>query len=140
MRHIVKLANNRIRTLNVYKTTYHDSRGRSLIGRAGVLISGHSPLVPKFLRRDNFGDDGHVALGTSQGFLNFSKTKYLGGDSVIWQSSPILALFDLKSFFQKDLPDWTLWYLLVSHCTCETRFRTAGVQIVRPFFSNLSER
>ena len=54
-----------------------------LIGRVGVLISGPSPLVPKFPSRGNFGDDGHVAFGTSQGFLNFSKTKYLGGDSEI---------------------------------------------------------
>ena len=44
-----------------------------LIGRAGVLISGPSPLVPKFPSRGNFGDDGHVAFGTSQGFLNFLK-------------------------------------------------------------------
>ena len=42
-----------------------------LIGWAGVLISGPSPLVPKFPSRGNFGDDGHMALGTSQGFLNF---------------------------------------------------------------------
>ena len=41
-----------------------------------------SPLVPKFPSRGNFGDDEHVALGTSQGFLNSPKTKYLGGDSV----------------------------------------------------------
>ena len=54
-----------------------------LIGRAGVLIAWPSPLVPKFPSRGNFGDDGHVALGTSQGFLNFPKTKYLGGDSEI---------------------------------------------------------
>ena len=58
------------------------SRARSLIRRAGVLISGPSPLVPKFPSRGNFGDDGHVVLGTSQGFLNFFKIKYLGGDSV----------------------------------------------------------
>ena len=44
-----------------------------LIGQAGVLISGPSPLVPKFSSRGNFGDDGHVALDTSQGFLNFPK-------------------------------------------------------------------
>ena len=85
------------------------SRGQSLIGRAGVLISGPSPLVPKFQSQGNFGDNGHMAFGTSQGFLNFPKTKYLGGTSIIWQSSLILALFDLKSIFQKGLPDWTLW-------------------------------
>ena len=44
-----------------------------LIGRAGVLISGPFPLVPKFPSQGNFGDDGHVALGTRQGFLNFPK-------------------------------------------------------------------
>ena len=65
-----------------------------LIGRAGVLIAGPSPLVPKYPSRGNFGDDGHVAFGTSQGFLNFPKTKHLGGNSEIWQSSPCLALFD----------------------------------------------
>ena len=41
-------------------------------------------------------------LSMSQGFLNFPKIKHLGGDSVIWQSSPVLALFDLKS----DFPKW----------------------------------
>ena len=44
-----------------------------LIGRAGVLISRPSPFVPKFLSQGNFGNDGHVAFGTSQGFLNISK-------------------------------------------------------------------
>ena len=44
-----------------------------LIGRAGVIISGPSPLVPMFPSRGNFGDDGYVALGASQGFLNFPK-------------------------------------------------------------------
>ena len=58
------------------------SSGRSLIRRAGVIISGPSPLVPKFLSCGNFGDDGYVTFGTSSGFLNFSKIKYLGGDSV----------------------------------------------------------
>ena len=72
----------RIRTHVFIKTTYDISRGRSLIGRARVLISEPSPLVPKFSSQGNFGDDRHVALGTSQGFLNLSKTKYLGGDSV----------------------------------------------------------
>ena len=44
-----------------------------LIGRVGVLILGPSPLVRKFPSRGNFGEDGHVALGMSQGFLNFPK-------------------------------------------------------------------
>ena len=44
-----------------------------LIRRAGVLISGPFPLVPKFPSQGNFGDDKHVAIGTSQGFLNFLK-------------------------------------------------------------------
>ena len=81
------------------------SRGRSLIGRAGVLISGPFPLVPKFLSQGNFGDDGHLAFGMSQGFLNFPKIKYLGSDSIIWKNSLILALFDSKSIFQNDLSD-----------------------------------
>ena len=38
-----------------------------LIGRARVLISGPSHLVPKFSSRGNFGDDGHVAFDTSKG-------------------------------------------------------------------------
>ena len=88
-----------------------------MIGRVGVLILGPSPLVPKYPIRGNFGDDGHMAYGTSQGFLNFSKTKYLGGDSVIWQSSPVLALFDSKSIYQNDMPIWTRWCLAVSHST-----------------------
>ena len=44
-----------------------------LIGRAGVLISEPSPLVPKFPSQGNFGDDEYVAFGTSQGFLSFPK-------------------------------------------------------------------
>ena len=83
------------------------SRDRSLIGRAGVLISGPSPLVPKFPSRGNFGDDGHVAFGTSQGFLNCPKIKYLGGDSVIWRSSPFFAFFYSKSILIKKHKTWT---------------------------------
>ena len=45
------------------------SSGRSLIGQAGVLMKWPSPIVPKFPSRGNFGGDGHVALGMSQGFL-----------------------------------------------------------------------
>ena len=105
------------------------SRGLSLIRRTGVLNSWPSPLVPMFLRQDNLGDDGHVAFDTSHGFPKFPK-KYLGGDSVsgkivhFWQ-------FDSKSIFQKICWIWTLWCLSISHCTCEIRFRTAGVWIVR---------
>ena len=36
-----------------------------LIGRAGMLISGPSLLIPKFPSQGNFGDDEHVALDTS---------------------------------------------------------------------------
>ena len=57
------------------------SSGLSLIGWAWVLMKWPSPIVPKFLSRGNFGDDGHMALGMRQGFLNFPKIKYLGGDS-----------------------------------------------------------
>lgn len=58
------------------------SRGWSLIGRARVLKSWPSPLVPKFPSKANFGDNRHVAFGMSQGFLNFSKIKYLGSDFI----------------------------------------------------------
>ena len=54
-----------------------------MIEQAVVLILGPFPLVPKFLSQGNFGDDRHVAFGTSQGFLNISKKKkYLDGDFV----------------------------------------------------------
>ena len=107
--------------------------GRSLLGRAGVLISGPSPLVPKFPSQCNFSDNGHMAFGTSQGFLNFPKTKYLGGDSIIWQSCPCLALLDLNRFSIMICRIWTLWCLSVSHYTYETRFRTViGVRTVGP--------
>mgnify|MGYP003703540309 CR=1 FL=1 len=51
-----------IRTQVFSNTTYHVSRGHSLIGRAGALIAWPSPLIPKFPSRGNSGDDGHVAL------------------------------------------------------------------------------
>ena len=95
-----KLANNLDKNTFVYQTTYHVSRGRSLIGRAGVLISGLSLLEPKFQSRGNFGDDGHVALGMSQGFLNFPKLKYLGSDSVSGKAVHVWHFF-AKIYFSK---------------------------------------
>ena len=104
-----------------------------MIGRAGVLISRPFPLVPKFPSRGNFGDDGHVAFGTSQGFLNFPKIKYLGGDSVIWQSSPVLGLFD-SNRFSKRFTEFGLFVDYQFHIAlCEIRFKTVtGVQTVGP--------
>ena len=80
------------------------SRGRSLIGRAGVLTKWPSPIVPKFPSRGNFGDDGHVALGNESGFPKFSKIKYLGGDSVSGKAVHVWHFFQ-NLFSQNDLPD-----------------------------------
>ena len=80
------------------------SRGRSLIGRAGVLTKWPSPIVPKFPSRGNFGDDGHVALGNESGFPKFPKIKYLGGDSVSGKAVHVWHFFP-KLFSQNDLPD-----------------------------------
>ena len=51
-----------IRTHMFSKQNIMLSTGRSLIGRAEVLIAWTSPLVPKFPSRGNFDDDGHVAF------------------------------------------------------------------------------
>ena len=85
------------------------STGQSLIRRAGVLIAWPSPLVPKFPSRGNFGDDGHVALGTSQGFLN-PQNKIFRWRLCIWQSSPCLALLSKNQFFEAICQIWTLWW------------------------------
>ena len=81
------------------------SSGRSLIRRAGVLMKCPSPIVPKFPHRGNFGDDGQVALGTSQGFLNSPKIKYLGGDSVSGKAVHVWHFFQKNLFSKNDLPD-----------------------------------
>ena len=69
-----KLANNQNKNTCVLKSKISCLVQADLrIGRAGVLIKWPSPIVPKFPSWGNFGDDGHVAFGTSQGFLNFPK-------------------------------------------------------------------
>ena len=88
------------------------SRGRSLIGRAGVLMKWPSPIISKFPSRDNFGDDGHVALGTSQGFLNSPKIKYLGGDSVSGKTVHVWKFFLIISFWKSICRIWTLWWFI----------------------------
>ena len=80
------------------------SRGRSLIGRAGVLTKWPSPIVPKFPSRGNFGDDGHVAFGTESGFPKYPKIKYLGGNSVSGIAVHVWHFFQ-SLFSQNDLPD-----------------------------------
>ena len=75
-----------------------------LIGRAGALISGPSPFVPKFPSWSNLGDDRHVAFGTSQGFLNFFKIKYLSTDSVSGKAVHVWPFFSKNLFSQNDLP------------------------------------
>ena len=93
-----------IRTHVFSKIKYHVSKGRSLIGRAGVLMKWPSPIVPKFPSRGNFGDDGHVALGNESGFPKFFKIKYLGGDSVSGKAVHVWHYFQ-NLFSQNDLPD-----------------------------------
>ena len=46
-----------------------------------------------------------MALGTSQGFLNSPKTKYLGGDSVSGKAVHVWHFFQKNLFSQNDLPD-----------------------------------
>ena len=93
------------------------TKGRSLIGRAGVLIAWPFPLIPKFLSWGNFGDDGHVALGMSQGFLNFPKIKYLGGDSVSGKAVHVWHFF-IKISFPKRFVRFELFGdFSVLHCT-----------------------
>ena len=106
------------------------STGRSLIGRAWVLIAWPSPIVPKFPTRGNFGDDGHVALGTSQGFLNSSKIKYIGGDSVSGKAVHVWHFFLKNQFFQNDLPDLDSLVIYQSHIAhCELRLRTVTIWV-----------
>ena len=83
------------------------------------------PLVPKLPSQGNFGDDGHVALGTSQGFLNFPKIKYLGGDSVSGKAVHVWNFFSKNLFSQNDLPDLDSLVICQSHIThCGIRLRT----------------
>lgn len=122
------------RAHNVHKNHIMISKGRSLIGRAGVLNSWPFPLVPKFPSRGNFDDDGHVAFGTSHGFPRFPRNKIFRWQLYIWQSSPILTFLIQKSIFQKICRIWNLWCLSISHCTCEIRFKTVGVRTVGLLF------
>ena len=101
-----------IRTHVFSKTRYHVSKGRSLIGRAGVLIAWPSPIVPKFPSRGNFGDDGHVALGNESGFPKFPQNKIFRWRLCIWQSSPCLALLSKICFLKTICRIWTLWFRL----------------------------
>ena len=108
-----------------------DSKGRSLIGRVGVLKSIYdfpfsypsSRVETTLVMMDMW------PLARVMGFLSFSKIKYLGGDYVsgnvvfFWQ-------FDSISIFQKIFQIWTLWCLSISYCTCEIRFRITGVRTV----------
>ena len=93
------------------------STGRSLIRRAGVRIKWPSLIVPKFPSRGNFGDDGYVALGTSQGFLNSPKIKYLGGDSVSGKAVHIWHFFTKISFPKRFVGFGLFGDLSVLHCT-----------------------
>ena len=99
------------------KTRYHVSKGRSLIGRAGVLIAWPSPIVPKFPSRGNFGDAGHVALGTSPGFLNSPKIKYLDGDSVSGKAVHVWHFFTKISFPKRFSGFGLFCNLSILHCT-----------------------
>ena len=65
-----------------------------------------------------------MALGTSQGFLNFPKIKYLGGDSVSGKAIHVWHFF-LQSVFQNDLPNLESLVIYRSCIAiCEIRFRT----------------
>ena len=88
------------------------SRGRSLIGWAGVLTKWPSPIVPKFPSRGNFGDDGHVALGNESGFPKFPKIKYLGGDFVSGKAVHVWHFFHKICFLKMICRIWTLWFRL----------------------------
>ena len=46
-----------------------------------------------------------MAFGTSLGFPKFSKTKYLGGDSVSGKAVHVWHFFSKNLFSQNDLPD-----------------------------------
>ena len=105
------------RTHNVYKNHIMISRGRSLIGRAGVLIAWPFPIVPKFPSRGNFGDDGHVAFSTESGFPKFPIIKYLGGDSVSGKAVHVWHFFQ-KNLFSKRFAGFGLFDdSSVLHCT-----------------------
>ena len=90
-----------------------------------MLTKCPSPIVPKFVSRDNFGDYRHVALGTSQGFLNFPKIKYLGGNSVSGIAFHVWHFFKKKYIFKNDLLDLDSLVIYRSCIAlCEIRFRT----------------
>ena len=76
----------------------------------------------------HLGDDGHVALGTSQGFLNFPKIKYLGGDSVSGKAVHVWHFF-LKISFSKRFAGFGLFGdLLISHCTLQDQIKNCDIE------------
>ena len=104
------------------------SSDRALIGRAGVLIAWPSPIVPKFPSRGNFGDDGHVALGTSQSFLNTPKIKYLDSASVSGKAVHVWHFFT-KISFQKRFARFRLFGdLSISHCTLRDQIKNRDIE------------
>ena len=104
------------------------SSGRSLIGRAVVLMKWPSPIVPKFQSRGNFGDEGHVALGTSQGFLNSHKIKYLGSDPVSGKVVHVWHFF-LKISFSKRFAGFGLFGdLSISYYTLRDHIKNRDIE------------
>ena len=99
------------------------SRGRSLIGRAGVLTKWPSPIVPKFPSQGNFGDDGYVALGTSQGFLNSPKIKCLGDVSVSGKAVYVWHFFQKICFPKRFVGFGLFGDLSISHCTLRDQIK-----------------
>lgn len=72
-------------------------------------------------------------------FPEFPQMKYLGGDSIILQSSPLLALFDSKSDFPKWFAGLDSLVIYQSYIAlCEIRFWiVTGVRTVGPIRSPL---
>ena len=62
---------------------------------------------------------------TSQGFLNFSNIKHLGGDSVSGKAVHVWHFFTKNLLSKNDLPDLDSLVIYQSYIAlCEIRFRT----------------
>ena len=90
-----------------------------------MLKRKHSQCTPS---QNNFGDDRHVALGTSQGFLNSPKIKYLGGDSVSGKAVHVWHFF-LKISFSRRFTRFGLFGdLSISYYTLRDQIKNRDIE------------
>ena len=83
------------------------SRGRSLIGREGVLIADFPQSYPSSRAEATLVMTDMWPSAPRQGILNSPKIKYLGGDAVSGKAVHAWHFFSKNLFFfQNDLPNF----------------------------------